>query len=1475
MGDEMKGLSIASLLILPALGFGGPDGHEWEDCSRLSLGKAAPVARFGSFPDVEGAKAILPWKSPRCVKLDSETEWRFNWARRPSERPVGFERPDYDVSGWPVVKVPCSWQAEGICRDRHRFGTPLYLNTEYTFTPRYPDNVGMWPKVMGADLPADWTFSGADNPVGSYRRDFEIPADWIGDEIRVVFGAVDSFFYLWINGEYVGFSKDSRSPAAFDITRFVKPGRNVIAAEVYRYSDGSYFECQDMWNLSGISRSVLLEHRPKMRVRDVRLTTVPTERGVYDGDWTLSLEVETTGPAEVGVEVFDASGAPVAFSGTPGAKCDLVFSKPLRWTAETPNLYTLVVTLAQGGRVTEACGFQLGFREVEIREAADPKDRVFLVNGQPVKLKGINRGETHPLYGHYVPDDITEEDIRLIKRGNFNHIRNSHYPEGDFFYHLCNVYGIYVMDEANIETHGYKYGKHSLSHPPELRAAHLDRTKAMVERMKNDPCVVIWSLGNESGPGLNMMACRDWIKSRDTTRPVQYERNNWFTDMGSRQYPTPLWVRKCAAGEMHLKYPYHINEYCHGLCNAGGWLADIQDAIESSTRICGGAVWDFADQGLYLTRPDGKRILAYSGDFGEAPNEGVGILDGWVSAERRPEPGWEEARHVFQPFTCRLTPDGKGVEIRCRHYFRGTEAYVCGWTLYENGERTASGEADLSGLGPQGTKTLSLPQEALDAAARSGVTAAIGYEFRQREEEGAWPKDWVIAADRLALSSSPVAYVPPETPPKFEETADEYVFTAGANRFVFSRRTGEFVSFRREDRELFLKPMSLDVFRAPTGIDMRTWAPDDGALNTTLGEGFREMLPQLVRMTVPVTDRGTMSFETESVYRGRRREHATGVIRSADQLKLEDLGPTVAENAHYVVRNCWRICGDGAVALESEFTQKGNPVEPTRLGWRFVLDRADAEVEWFGLGPHENYSDRAAGAFLGRWSLAASRFQFPYPRNQDSGNRGGTHAVSVKGAFDVAALGEPFAFMASPYSPSELILTPHYEDLPAPQKVELGVYARVAGIDRLGSQPDDTAERDIVRTDVPHRLSLLLGGGRLVRREWNNAGIVDAGWADCQSRNWCAKTSLVYECDPARVCPAANFNDGDGYFRFQEGVPGKDGFGFGMGDCALICGTALSGLVDRWRVTRDAGIAAQARKLARGVLNLAVLHGHPGFVARGVCAEDGRSVCSLSSRDQYTHWLHGLYRYVTSGLADDRFRAEFAMEVEHVAAYMERLCTPERNWNFGMLDGSPDPRGICTMWGPDLAPHEQARLPMIYAVAFSLTGNERWRTQYERFADEALRRSQGMSDPRETRRMPCYSLLQAMCSFELLHGIEKRPERLALLERAMSETAKVAASRAQAMLKDPSRRFYGLCPEGELSLTMEMWPSAVPMEVRAAFLDRVVRHAPLGASHVCCTAHVLAAFGRQACPGTGKAADIGKGTRDSQNAAYVDLGFLM
>ena len=375
-------------------------------------------------------------------------------------------------------------------------------------------------------------------------------------------------------------------------------------------------------------------------------------------------------------------------------------------------------------------------------------------------------------------------------------------------------------------------------------------------------------------------------------------------------------------------------------------------------------------------------------------------------------------------------------------------------------------------------------------------------------------------------------------------------------------------------------------------------------------------------------------------------------------------------------------------------------------------------------------------------------------------------------------------------------------------------------------------------------VSVALLVGAAPAAESDLAAAVDAGWAACMEKCWSPRTSLVYTCVPSKVRPAKAFDDGPGYYVWQKGVKGKDHYGEGMGDCALICGTALSGLVDRFAVTGDPKTKETAVRVARGVLNLAVLHGRKGFVARGICAEDGRSICALSSRDQYTHWLHGLFRYARSGMADPAFVREFTEELANVAAFMERRSTPERNWNFGMADGSDDPRGICTMWGPDLHPHEQARLPMIYGVAWAMTGDGRWKALYEAIADEALDRSQGMADPKESVRMPCYSLLQAMCSFEAILMFERDAARVAKLRAAMKATALAASKRAAAELADRRRRFYGMCDDGELALTMAMHPEGIDAALRDSFRELAVTRQDLRTAGTCRNAHVYAAYWR-------------------------------
>ena len=1005
-----------------------PTGREWEDETALYSGKERPRAAFASFESVEAAKAIRPEFCSRRLLLDSETEWRFHWCRRPEERPVDFYKPDYDVSGWDVVKVPCSWQAMGINAAQKPYDRPYYLNQDWPFVPKFPANSNCWPRVRGHKLPEHFTLRNDENPVGSYRRDFVIPEDWSGDEIFLEFGAVDSFFYLWLNGEYVGFSKSSRDPACFNVTKLAKPGRNTVALEVYRFSDGSYLEAQDMFLLSGLARSVWAYHVPKTHIRDVQFTTSPVSKGVYDGDWRLELSADVVGdrPGAVAVDVFDAEGRPVAYSGAAGAKSSLVFAKPLLWSAEEPNLYTLVVSLHDAaGATTEALGFQLGFREVEIRDAAKQCDRTFLFNGKPIKMRGANRHETSPLYGHYTPDELIELDVKMLKQANCNHVRNSHYPQPDYFYYLCNKYGIYVMDEANVESHGLHYGKESISHFKSWEAAHVYRVMNMVERNKCHPSVVIWSLGNEAGPGDNFKACVAAIKARDTSRPVQYERNNWLTDMGSRQYPQVEWVWKCAAGgeglshtppDRPLRYPFHINEYAHNMGNAMGDLKDYQDAIESSTRIMGAAIWDWVDQGLYKEE-GGKRIIAYGGDFGDRPTAGAFVMNGCVLSDRTPEPGYWEIKHVFQPVVAEKGENGKSINVTNRHYFRDLSAYDCTLAHIVDGREVSRRGLDLA-LAPRGTAVIPVDD----------ATGSYRIEFRQKADEGFWPKGWIIADDQIDFAAPKVCSAP-----------------KGCLSFGFCPKSGELVSIKSGrifETELLAEPLTLDVWRAPSQ-----------------NERYHERIFWNPR-GLANPRRSLVSFSDATGADGVRR--------------VKSVVDYAVSGTVFRVESDWTIA-DGAAKLKARFTQTGERCEPAHMGFRTVLRERSMPIEWLGRGPFENYSDRMSGAFLGLWKLNSDDFFFPYDVPQDCGNREGTYRVTLSpGFFDSLTVesAAPFAFEVNPYAPETLVKYAHPAELPPSEGTYIGVFAKSRGLggNSCGPLPLD---RDIIGTE-PYSLEITI-----------------------------------------------------------------------------------------------------------------------------------------------------------------------------------------------------------------------------------------------------------------------------------------------------------------------------------------------------------------------------------------------------------------
>ena len=1023
-----------------AVRIGVKEPEAWQDNSRLSEGKEKPRAAFAPFSSEEKALKVLPEFSDRQVSLDSETAWKFIWAKDPDSRPQDFWKPDYDVSAWPSIRVPCSWQAYGA-NGRGGWGRALYTNITYPFQKDVPGG-----SLVTIEPPETYSTYLERNPVGSYRRDFELPEGWNRDRIYLKFDGVDSFFYLWVNGKYVGFSKDSRSPAEFDVTEVVRPGRNVVALEVYRYSDGSYLEDQDMFRLSGIFRRTWLVRRPADRIRDFFVTAKPVKDGDFAGDWEMNVEVD--GDPEIALYTF--ADEPVC----RGRTKRFVVKSPRLWSAEEPNCYKVVI-----GNGQEFVSTVFGFRVSEIRNGR------YFFNGKKIKLKGANRHETHPMYGHWVPAETHELDVAQLKAANCNCVRNSHYPQDDYWYYLCDTKGLYLVDEANVESHGYGYGDDSLSHRPEWTAATVARNLAMVERNKNHPSVVIWSYGNEAGPGENFAACEKAVKARDTTRPTHYERDWSCADMDGRQYPTVEWMWAKAA-ETNSAKPFYVSEYAHNMGNAMGNLADYQEAIESTDVLLGATIWDWVDQGLYKDK-DGKRILAFGGDFGDFPNDGQFVMNGCVLSDRTVEPGYWEIRHVFRNWTARATDGFRRLVVRNKNHFIGSAGVTCRWQALRDGVAFADGTLELGEIPPQGEKSFDMP-----AAVADRIEGEVSLRLTFEKDGQAVADDQIDfpAGARQALAACADAgegRAPAR--PGFPPDADgRLVFSAGGMTYAFDRRTGALVSVRTANGREWLKaPMTLDLYRAPSSNEVprgEEW----------MKFGFHDMKAEPVSVSEPETKGGETRFTSVVRWTGGQAVGMTGHRGSVT--KFEDLKDAERPDIAFTVVTEWTVRGDGALVCRSEIRPDGRRYDLARVGFRLTLDAVNPSVDWYGAGPFENYRDRLSGAFLGRYAKPANDFFFPYARNEDCGNCERTRAVAFTAGEDVlsfATAGEPFAFAVNPYSPLELVRTTHPQDLPAPSKTEFGIFAETRGLGGASCGPGPM-DRDVIRTDRDYALRFVI-----------------------------------------------------------------------------------------------------------------------------------------------------------------------------------------------------------------------------------------------------------------------------------------------------------------------------------------------------------------------------------------------------------------
>lgn len=1054
---------LSAQALLPGYSFrteAAPTGKEWQSPEDYARNKQLPHAYFFSFAAGDRAERVLPQHSSLYRSLDGT--WRFHWVRTPEERPQDFYRLGFDSSSWDEVQVPMSWNVYGLQKDgTQRYGTPIYVNQPVIFY--HEVKVGDWKGGVMRTPPKNWTTYRDRNEVGSYLRHFTIPQDWAGKAVYLNFDGVDSFFYLWIDGKYVGFSKNSRNLASFDISPYLDSQRSehTVAVEVYRSSDGSFLESQDMFRLPGIFRSVYLTAKPQTQLRDLRV--LPE----LNADFTqgkLRIATDVTSLAkkakpgqqlryklyslplysdEPSREAVAEASATVRAFGTTEAVLEL--AQPQLWSAEAPYRYVLVTELydAKGRTLLDKAALYTGFRSVEIRDTPAEQDefglagRYFYVNGKPVKLKGTNRHETAPDRGHAITPEQMEREVMLMKRANINHVRNSHYPPAPYWYYLCDKYGIYLEDEANIESHQYYYGKASLSHVPEFEAQHVSRMLEMVHANYNHPSIVIWSLGNEAGPGENFVKSYRATKAVDSSRPVQYERNNDIVDMGSNQYPSIDWVRAAVKGNYKIKYPFHISEYAHSMGNACGGLDDYWQAIESTNFFCGGAIWDWVDQALYNYKPDGTRYLAYGGDFGDFPNSGMFVMNGLMFADLQPKPQYYEVKKVYQQVGFEWG-DRAATKLRIfnKHYFTDLSDYELRWTLLRDGLPVATGMEQLPTIAPRTAGELSLDPKKLGTA-EAGHEYFLNLELLLRVDKP-WAKaGYVQAAEQLPYQAKAVETMTASVSAqpsalrlgKLAKGQQQLSIAGQDFSASFDLREGTLSSLVYAGDTL-LRPgqgPKLTAFRAPSDNDI--WARGGWVAN-----GLHDLRHQVQQHSVQRLADGSVQLfftvRSQAPYAAKlKMERASGRY----EILTDSTKPMTEEDFHFTSQVVWTVRPDGTVQLRSGISSNKPKLVLGRLGYEFVLPKSYDQYRYYGRGPVNNYGDRKSGQFVGLYQSTVAQQFISFPKPQTMANREDVRWASLTNASGNGLLFISDSVMTSsalPYSALELMLAPHPTELP-------------------------------------------------------------------------------------------------------------------------------------------------------------------------------------------------------------------------------------------------------------------------------------------------------------------------------------------------------------------------------------------------------------------------------------------------------------
>ena len=1068
-----------------------PTGKEWESVEELALNKEYPRAYFFSFDNEAQAAQVRPEKSPYWLSLNGQ--WRFHWCKTPDERPKDFYKTNYDASGWDMTPVPSNWNVQGIQKDgKLKYGLPIYVNQPVIFY--HERKVDDWRQGVMRTPPQTWTTYEYRNEVGSYIRYFEVPREWKGREVYIDFDGVDSFFYLWINGKYVGFSKNSRNAASFNISKYLKKGQNKLAVEVYRNSDGSFLESQDMFRLPGIFRTVALRSTPKVQIRNLNVLTDTDNLS----DWQLKVtaEVRNLGKKEAkdyrlqyavyknilykdDAQKVDALQATtevqaVAPNAIEKVSAAIDVKQPDMWSAEAPNRYVLVAQLVdKKGKVIEAASTYFGFRKVEIKDTKAEDDsfgnagRYFYVNGKPIKLKGVNRHETHPEQGHVVTHAQMEEEVMLMKRANINHVRCSHYPPDPYWFYLSDKYGIYLEDEANIESHEYYYGKESLSHPKEWEKAHTARVVEMVEAAYNSPSIVIWSLGNEAGPGQNFVTAYNHLKTLDTSRPVQYERNNDIVDMGSNQYPSVAWVKGAATGKYDIKYPFHISEYAHSMGNAVGNLADYWEAIESSNYICGGAIWDWVDQALTNYTPDGKPYAAYGGDFGDFPNDGQFVMNGIIFADRTAKPQYYEVQKVYQNIKVKkLSFDT--FQITNKSYFEPMEGYEGVWKLYRNGELVEERSFDVSPLKPQKKGVVTIAPKRMGS--KSEYIVVI--EFRQAADKPWAKKGFVQAREQFviqeAVQKPAIATVAEGN--ALELSPDQKMIVGKDFSVMFDFDKGTIETLKYGNNTIIENSgLALNAFRAFTNNDR--WA-----YQQWFAKGLHNLQHKALAKSVKANADGSYSYSFTVQSQAPNAAKIEGGTASGRNkiVELTDR-PFTDADFRFVTNQVFTVYPDGSIEVQASIASNDDFVNLPQLGYLVTMPKTYFRFTYYGRGKQDNYPDRKSGAFLGIYESDVLKEAGNFPKPQDVGHHQDSRwaaLTNMRGAGAIFVGTQPMDVAALPYTAQEMTLAGHPFELPNPSATYLQLNIATTGVGGNSCGPTPLQRDRVMATQ--HRFGFII-----------------------------------------------------------------------------------------------------------------------------------------------------------------------------------------------------------------------------------------------------------------------------------------------------------------------------------------------------------------------------------------------------------------